>query len=186
MAEWNVSLEFEEGSSSKFWRARVEGSRLFVNYGRIGTDGQTQIKDFPNEAGAKKEIDKLEREKRKKGYADAGSGGGGDEDEPEDSDEEEEEEEEEKKPKAAPKKSPPAAAAFAAAAIKRAPEHADFAYEGDGRSIEVRVTLDGVSVRTTIVEKFGSAADAKEGFEAARNGMSENGYTKVPTRDTFP
>src|SRR3569623_2098885 len=75
MSDWTVHLEFEEGNSSKFWRARVEGKTLFVNYGKIGANGQTQVKDFASEAAAAGEYDKLVREKRKKGYVDANGGG---------------------------------------------------------------------------------------------------------------
>src|SRR2546423_3242325 len=78
MSDWTVHLEFEEGTSSKFWRARVEGKTLYVNYGKIGSNGQTQVKDFANTAGAQSEYEKLVREKKKKGYIEAG--GGGDED----------------------------------------------------------------------------------------------------------
>ena len=68
MSEWMVHLEFEEGSSSKFWRARVEGKTLYVNYGKIGTNGQTKTKTFADEMKAKKEYDKLLAEKTGKGY----------------------------------------------------------------------------------------------------------------------
>ena len=43
MSEWTVHLEFVEGTSSKFWRARVDGTTVTVNYGKIGTTGQTQV-----------------------------------------------------------------------------------------------------------------------------------------------
>ena len=43
---WEVSLQVVEGGSKKFWRARVEGGSLYVNFGRIGTGGQTQVKAF--------------------------------------------------------------------------------------------------------------------------------------------
>ncbi len=62
MSDWTVSLEFEEGTSSKFWRARVEGKTLYVNYGKIGSTGQTQVKDFADSATAAKEYDKLVKE----------------------------------------------------------------------------------------------------------------------------
>ena len=55
MSDWTVQLEFEEGTSSKFWRARVEGKTLYVNYGKIGTTGQTQVKDMGDHASAVKE-----------------------------------------------------------------------------------------------------------------------------------
>ena len=71
VTDWQVHLEFEEGGSSKFWRARVEAKALYVNYGKIGSTGQTQVKQFPDDPSAQRELDKLVREKRKKGYADA-------------------------------------------------------------------------------------------------------------------
>src|SRR5215813_11833362 len=64
MSDWTVHLEFEEGNSSKFWRARVDGKTLYVNYGKIGSNGQTQIKDFADTGTAMKEFDKLVREER--------------------------------------------------------------------------------------------------------------------------
>src|SRR5438105_3821608 len=116
MSDWTVHLEFEEGTSSKFWRARVEGKTLYVNYGKIGANGQTQVKDFGNPATAQAEFDKLVREKRKKGYTDAGGegGGGGEDDEAEDQDEDGDEEggddeEEAPPPKKAAKPAPAAA-----------------------------------------------------------------------------
>src|SRR3954466_6143164 len=79
MSDWTVHLEFEEGTSSKFWRARTEGKTLYVNYGKIGANGQTQVKDFGDAAAAKAEYDNLVRENRKKGCADGGEGSGDDE-----------------------------------------------------------------------------------------------------------
>ncbi|MEZ4325016.1 MAG: DUF4132 domain-containing protein [Polyangiales bacterium] len=64
-------LEFVEGKSSKFWQATHTGTEVTVVYGRIGTDGQTQVKSFDTEADAKKAYDKQVAEKLKKGYADA-------------------------------------------------------------------------------------------------------------------
>ena len=52
MSDWTVHLEFEEGTSSKFWRARTDGQTLYVNYGKIGSAGQTQVKDFGDAATA--------------------------------------------------------------------------------------------------------------------------------------
>jgi predicted DNA-binding WGR domain protein len=72
MSDWTVHLELAEGGSSKFWRARVEGKTLYVNYGKIGSNGQTQVKDLADPAAARKEYDKLVAEKRRKGYVDAG------------------------------------------------------------------------------------------------------------------
>lgn len=61
-------FEFVEGTSSKFWEVVVEGSVLVVRFGRIGTAGQTKTKTFPSPEAARKELDKLVREKTGKGY----------------------------------------------------------------------------------------------------------------------
>ena len=61
-----------EGASSKFWAIELKGSSLEVQFGRIGTNGQTQTKDFASEAEAGKQYDELVAEKVKKGYAEVG------------------------------------------------------------------------------------------------------------------
>ncbi len=62
-------FEFIEGSSSKFWEIRVDGTTFFTRYGKIGTDGQTTQKDFDDEDKTEAEANKLIAEKTKKGYA---------------------------------------------------------------------------------------------------------------------
>lgn len=66
-------LTFQEGSSNKFWKIELDGSSHTVQYGRVGTNGQTQTKTFDSAAEAKKSFDKLVAEKLKKGYVDSGS-----------------------------------------------------------------------------------------------------------------
>lgn len=66
-------LELVEGASSKFWEIQLEGSGFTVRWGRIGTNGQTQQKNFATEQKAKDEHDKLLAEKLKKGYAEVGA-----------------------------------------------------------------------------------------------------------------
>ena len=61
-------FEFTEGTASKFWEVSVQGTQVTVRFGRIGTQGQTQTKSFPDEAAAAKHVDKLVREKTGKGY----------------------------------------------------------------------------------------------------------------------
>lgn len=61
-------FEFVEGTSSKFWEIRVEGSAFFTRYGKIGTEGQVTQKDYDSEAKAQAEATKLVAEKTKKGY----------------------------------------------------------------------------------------------------------------------
>ena len=65
--------EFVEGKSSKFWEATVDGTNLVIRFGRIGSEGQTQIKQFTTADAVQKEHDKLVAEKTKKGYRLAGS-----------------------------------------------------------------------------------------------------------------
>jgi len=68
--ESNRRFELIEGKSSKFWEILVHGCRHSIRFGRIGSKGQTQTKEFPTEAAAKKEADRLIAEKTRKGYRD--------------------------------------------------------------------------------------------------------------------
>ncbi|MDP3537951.1 MAG: WGR domain-containing protein [Azonexus sp.] len=61
-------FEFRDDKSSKFWEIRIESNRFNVRYGKIGTDGQTQIKEFSDAATAEKQGQKLIAEKLEKGY----------------------------------------------------------------------------------------------------------------------
>ena len=58
-----------EGTASKFWSITLEGLAHTVNYGRIGTSGQSTRKEFATESEAKTSHDKLIAEKVKKGIA---------------------------------------------------------------------------------------------------------------------
>jgi uncharacterized protein (TIGR02996 family) len=66
--------EFQEGTSSKFWEINLLGKSFTTKFGKIGSNGQTKIKDCASEAAAKAEVDKLIAEKTKKGYQPAGGG----------------------------------------------------------------------------------------------------------------
>jgi len=57
-----------EDGSAKFWEGSVEGSILTVNFGRIGTAGQSKDKDMGSPEAAQRELAKLIREKTGKGY----------------------------------------------------------------------------------------------------------------------
>ena len=61
-------FECRDGASSKFWEIALSGKSFTIRFGKIGTDGQSQVKSFPNDGAAKKEHDKLVAEKTKKGY----------------------------------------------------------------------------------------------------------------------
>jgi uncharacterized protein (TIGR02996 family) len=62
------TFTFSDAKSHKFWNIDVQGKSFTVNYGKIGTAGQTQTKAFPTAEKAQAEADKLIREKTKKGY----------------------------------------------------------------------------------------------------------------------
>lgn len=61
-------LECVEGKSSKFWKIKVVGNMHIIQYGKIGTDGQKQEKDFSSPEEALKQAEKLVESKIKKGY----------------------------------------------------------------------------------------------------------------------
>ncbi|HEX6429862.1 MAG TPA: AAA domain-containing protein, partial [Niastella sp.] len=57
-----------EGETSRFWEAALDGCKLIVRYGRVGTKGQVHVKTFGKETTAQLEKDKLIKEKANKGY----------------------------------------------------------------------------------------------------------------------
>jgi predicted DNA-binding WGR domain protein len=67
-------FEFVEGSSSKFWQIEQSGTSLTVKFGKLGANGQTQLKSLATDAAALKEQDKLVAEKLKKGYVEVTAG----------------------------------------------------------------------------------------------------------------
>jgi predicted DNA-binding WGR domain protein len=174
MSDWTVSLEFEEGTSSKFWRARVEGKTLYVNYGKIGSTGQTQVKDFADAATAAKEYDKLVKEKRKKGYVDAGGGGGGgdtddDDEDLDDADDEGGDDDEDEAPKKPVAKPAAAPAARPAGGLK-------LVFEAGNRKVETYLYLDGKTVRMDAVEIYASPDSAKKAHERLKKTLLGEGY----------
>lgn len=64
-------LVFSDGSSHKFWNILLEGNSHTVTFGRVGTGGQSKVKEFDDDEEAKKSFDKLVTQKLKKGYSDA-------------------------------------------------------------------------------------------------------------------
>jgi predicted DNA-binding WGR domain protein len=191
MSDWTVHLEFEDGTSSKFWRARVEGKTLYVNYGKIGSNGQTQVKDLADPAAARAEYDKLVREKRKKGYVDAGAGGAAagddDGDEPEDRDggdgggDDDDEAPPARKPGKAPTTRPaPAAAAPASkpAPATSAPGHR-LVLDAGGRKAETMLYVDGSTIRMDARETYASPDAAKKAFERLKRLLGGEGYREA-------
>src|SRR5579859_4948901 len=69
------NLIYMDAKSSKFWNIDQAGNSFTVTFGRIGTDGQSLTKSFPDEAAAVKEAAVLIKEKLGKGYVDAAAPG---------------------------------------------------------------------------------------------------------------
>ncbi|QEG41467.1 WGR and DUF4132 domain-containing protein [Roseimaritima ulvae] len=65
-------LVLSAGTSNKFWNITRDGTSHTVNYGRVGTDGQTKTKQFDDAAACQKSYEQLIEQKLKKGYSDAG------------------------------------------------------------------------------------------------------------------
>jgi predicted DNA-binding WGR domain protein len=178
MSNWDVHLEFEEGTSSKFWRARIEGRTLYINYGRIGSAGQTQPKDFPSPELARKEFDKLVAEKRKKGYVDAGGGSAAvgadiDEDEVDDDREPDDEDDEDI---TVTQKRPRVSSPAIAPAPARPTGGTRMLLETGNRKVEAHIYLDGKTVRMDSIEQFASPEAAKKAHERLKKLLAGEGY----------
>ncbi len=147
---WEVSLQLVDGSSKKFWRARVEGGTLYVNYGRIGTNGQTQVKQLGSEDKARKELEKVSGSKRKKGYADAGD--------------------------AAPAAAPAAAPVLSVVPEAELDTTASLSFSTGGRTIEARLTVEGGVLKTEVAERFASDEAAAAALDRARTALLDDGW----------
>jgi predicted DNA-binding WGR domain protein len=140
--------EFSEGSSNKFWEINLSGKSFTTTYGKIGTSGQTTIKQWKSEAEAKKEYEKLVAEKTKKGYQLVGGGRAA----ADDDDDEDEDEKPAKKvatkvaAKPAKAAAKPAAKPAASGGDKTTPRYFEFVEGTSNKFWEIK--LDGTSVRT--------------------------------------
>jgi predicted DNA-binding WGR domain protein len=56
------------GRAEKFWEVSLSGAEVRVRFGKIGANGQTNLKTFPDAESASREVEKLVKEKLKKGY----------------------------------------------------------------------------------------------------------------------
>lgn len=61
-------LTFKDDKSDKFWQIEVAGKSFTVTYGRTGTAGTSQAREFHTKEQCLKEAGKLLNEKLKKGY----------------------------------------------------------------------------------------------------------------------
>ena len=149
MSDWHVSLIFQDDKSNKFWRARCIGNNLEVNFGRIGTQGQSQSKRYESPEDAAGELQKQAREKVKKGYVD-GDGG----------------------PSAS------AAAPVTAESAPAVPAVSQCALTltiGE-RRLELRLSVDGNAVQTHSVEHYPNPEAAEAAFAQIRAALEADGY----------
>lgn len=59
---------YQDEKSHKFWAVKQQGNELHISWGKVGTDGQSQVKSFADAVAAEKAELKLIAEKVKKGY----------------------------------------------------------------------------------------------------------------------
>lgn len=64
---------YTDEKSNKFWTIDVNNNACIITFGKVGTAGQTQTKEFANEEECRKAADKLIAEKTKKGYKEEGT-----------------------------------------------------------------------------------------------------------------
>ena len=150
MSEWQVSLIFQDSKSNKFWRARCLGNNLEVNFGRIGSQGQSQAKRYDSPEDAAAELQKQAREKYKKGYVD-GDGG------PSES-------------------SAPSAAATEAAPATPAASQCTLVLTLGERRLELRLSVEGNALHTHSVEQYSTPEAAEAAFTQIRAALEAEGY----------
>lgn len=68
--DYEARLDYYDPSNNnnKFWHIQVFGRFIVRNFGRHGTDGQTQVHSAWNEWGAESAAIELRAKKQKKGY----------------------------------------------------------------------------------------------------------------------
>lgn len=69
-------FEFVQGTSAKFWEITVHGHDQIVRFGRIGSQGQSKTKTFPDPTSAEQDALRQIRKKLEKGYRDVGASSG--------------------------------------------------------------------------------------------------------------
>ena len=149
MSEWQVSLIFQDDKSNKFWRARCVGNNLEVNFGRIGSQGQSQAKRYDSPEDAARERDKQAREKYKKGYVD-GDGG--------------------------PSTATAAPAPTAPAAATPAASQCTLVLTLGERRLELRLSVEGNALHTHGIEHYPDASAAEAAFAQVRAALAAEGY----------
>ena len=67
-------FEFKDAHSSKFWEVSVSGATITVLYGKLGTNGQTSVKEMNSPKEAQEQAKKQANGKIKKGYQEVQKG----------------------------------------------------------------------------------------------------------------
>jgi uncharacterized protein (TIGR02996 family) len=70
------TFQYRDPASDKFWNVAVRGDAYFVSFGRTGSKGQTQYKQFADPAEAQAAVEKLIRQKLAEGYRETTPGAG--------------------------------------------------------------------------------------------------------------
>ena len=149
MSEWQVSLIFQDSKSNKFWRARCIGNNLEVNFGRIGSQGQSQAKRYDSPEDATRELEKQAREKYKKGYVD-GDGG--------------------------LSETAASSASTEPASTPPAPSQCTLVLMLGERRLELRLSVEGNALHTHGVEHYPDASAAEAAFAQVRAALEAEGY----------
>jgi predicted DNA-binding WGR domain protein len=61
-------LEFDDGSSQKFWEIERWGNELVIRFGKLGTDGQVRVKTYDDATKARADATKQADKKISRGY----------------------------------------------------------------------------------------------------------------------
>ena len=149
MSEWQVSLIFQDSKSNKFWRARCIGNNLEVNFGRIGSQGQSQAKRYESPEDATRELEKQAREKYKKGYVD-GDGG--------------------------PSETAASSAITESSSTAPAASQCTLVLMLGERRLELRLSVEGNALHTHGVEHYPDASAAEAAFAQVRAALEAEGY----------
>lgn len=149
MSEWQVSLIFQDSKSNKFWRARCIGNNLEVNFGRIGSQGQSQAKRYESLEDATRELEKQAREKYKKGYVD-GDGG--------------------------PSETAASSAVTESSSTAPAASQCTLVLMLGDRRLELRLSVEGNALHTHGVEHYPDASAAEAAFAQVRAALEAEGY----------
>lgn len=67
LSNWR-HFEFKDESSNKFWKVKVQGNEVIVQFGRIGTQGQEKARSLSSDKSAARFAEQLIAEKTEKGY----------------------------------------------------------------------------------------------------------------------